>query len=180
MASTSVPLDLTLKPQSPPPAFGFPDSAPSWLSSASNLSLWTAPSWTPASPSQALTQISRPGSRCLQPQLVPGTWQVHVDQQGLGGAALSRRRQELGGGRWGEWERGIASGFELRGTDPPEATEVTGRRRWVQQGRAGGAARVWRGMWGGGGVLERRSQLPGCSKPSAPQRRPEGRNFRFN
>lgn len=101
---TSSPLDLTLTPQSSSSAFKV-SQCPSLLSFPSNTSLWTAPpSLGPQHPlPMPQRRVPAPGPGASSSRLVPGTWQVHVDQQGLGGAALSHRRQELGGGRWGGW-----------------------------------------------------------------------------
>lgn len=117
-----------------------------------------------------LAQTSRPGPGASSPQLVPGTWQVHVDQQGLGGSALSHRRQEAGRWEVGGYERGDASGFALQGTrSPPEATagDREKKRREVQQGLAGGGCPGMAGDGGGPGAKLPATRLLGTLRPPA-------------
>lgn len=96
------------------------------------------------------------GLGASSPRLVPGTWQVHVDQQGLGGAALSHRCRGLGGGRWGGPFRGGHVSFALGVPIPARGDRVTGNSRRY---------RVRRGLAGAGsqGVARREGVLERCS-----------------
>lgn len=113
----------TMKPRSSLSTLNAPICNHQSLSHTHKATLWnhsfplihrTWPLPQPRLPAQGLGASS--------PRLVPGTWQVHVDQQGLGGAALSHRCRGLGGGRWGGPVRGGTSALRLGCRSPPEAT----------------------------------------------------------